>query len=234
MDTALDKGKGKETTNSTPTVPSSPSLPSSDRRTLRSRRIPSSSLERISRDADKANKGDLRSFFTRTSPPRSKRRKLSPQRGVTNDEVAEDDDSTCSSAMSRQSSSNSTSTTASTVSSSSGSSRKPVKLAQLFLDPFDTPGRSTLSCPTCALSYARTPEDINFHARHHKKVVSGVDWSASHVGDRSAGVTVLQEEIEWDGKERGKILMIDWSLAENGVKRRVSLNSLWPAVPPLI
>ena len=98
----------------------------------------------------------------------------------------------------------------STGSSSSDSkpklATKPAKkMEQLFLDPFDTTGHATLSCAVCAMSYARTPEDMEVHAKHHKKVVGGCDWVAGDI----KGVTVLEEGVEWSGNQEGKIVMVD-------------------------
>jgi hypothetical protein len=84
-----------------------------------------------------------------------------------------------------------------------------------------------LSCPTCSLSYARTPQDINFHEKHHKKVTGGIDCGNLGGGGggetgEGKGVRVLENRVEWDGKERGKVIMVDWAIADNTVKRRVS------------
>lgn len=163
----------------------------------------------------------MRSFFARTSPPRKKQRRTSPE------------------LFSTDSTTNAFSTFPKLASSSSSSSNPPApkpKLSQLYLDPFDTPGHSTLSCPTCSLSYARTPQDINFHEKHHKKVTGGIDCGNLGGGGggetgEGKGVRVLESRVEWDGKEKGKVIMVDWAIADNTVKRRVSF-SLFFFFPP--
>ncbi|GAA5916432.1 ESCO family N-acetyltransferase [Sporobolomyces salmoneus] len=219
-----DKGKGKERERRSSTPPtSSPAISDGTKDSERTLRAKKRSPERKSQKEEPENpkKGDLRSFFTRASPPRNKKRRLSPPLSSNDNEDNEGDESSSMSRQTSSTSSTSTSTIASSLSSSSSpSSSKPLKLSQLYLDPFDTPGRSTLSCPICSLSYSRTPEDINFHAKHHKKVVSGIDWT-TQAGDGAKGVTVLEDGVEWDGRDQGKVLMIDWSIAENGIKRRL-------------
>ncbi|SCZ98339.1 BZ3500_MvSof-1268-A1-R1_Chr7-1g09101 [Microbotryum saponariae] len=77
---------------------------------------------------------------------------------------------------------------------SSSSSNKPkTELEQLYLDPFTTAGHSTLSCAECGLSYARTPDDMALHEKHHKKVVGGVDWVAAscHVPLLLNGIMII-------------------------------------------
>ncbi|GAA6008798.1 hypothetical protein JCM11491_003787 [Sporobolomyces phaffii] len=162
--------------------------------------------------------GDLRSFFVRTSPPRAVRNK------TRRESPFEVDDDELGSVKSR-----STSRPPLSAASSNSSRSTRTKLSQLYLDPFDTPGRSTLHCPTCALSYSRTPEDVNFHAKHHKKVVSGIDWSDASAAagttttNGANGITVCRDGIEWKGgKEEGRVLMIDWSTADSSTKRRLS------------
>lgn len=174
-----------------------------------------------------ASKGDLRSFFQRTSP--RKRRRLSPP--------PVDDEHDASASMARSTSTGSSSSAASvssgrsalssltsrssSSSTSSTSIAKPVKLEQLYLDPFHTAGHATLSCATCSLSYARTPEDLAYHDRHHKKVVGGCDWTTS---DDLKGVTVLEDAVEWSkGKRGAKVVMVDYPMADANLRRRVRL-----------
>ncbi|GAA5971913.1 hypothetical protein JCM11641_001568 [Rhodosporidiobolus odoratus] len=179
--------------------------------------------ERKSPSKPTAGKGDLRSFFQRASP-RKRRRLSSP---------ADDHEAASSPAMARSlsssssasSSASSTLSTTTTLSSSSSSSSKPskhgkapAKLEQLYLDPYENAGHATLSCTVCALSYARTPEDIAFHSKHHKKVVSGCDWTST---DDGKGVSVLDDAVEWAGKEGGKIVMVDYPLADAATKRKL-------------
>jgi len=208
------KGKGKESLNNPSSTPptSSQSAGITGKRSMRERKA-----SPVLKETKKPS-SDLRSFFSRTSPP-SKRRRLSPPPLLSE-----------SSSMSRQTSTSSStsasssSTTASSLSSSSStSSRKPLKLSQLYLDPFDTPGRSTLSCATCSLSYSRTPEDLNFHEKFHRKCVAGIEWNIGEGAKK--GVTVLEEDVEWDGKEGGKVLMVDWKGTEINTRRRVRFLS---------
>ena len=158
-------------------------------------------------------KGDLRSFFERRSPPKKRRRVASPPL-----EVAALDERLGSGGA------GSSRTTlggahASTVGKpSTVVPTKPVKLEQLYLDPFKDSGHATLSCSTCALSYSRTPEDVAFHDKHHKQVVNGCDWIAS---DEAKGVTVLDASAEWGKSRGGKVLMVDYPLVENNVRRKV-------------
>ncbi|GAA5927690.1 hypothetical protein JCM3775_006056 [Rhodotorula graminis] len=199
------------------------SAPSSSARTLRERKTP---VEAAPPAPAPAAKGDLRSFFQRTSP--RKRVRLSPS-AVEYDEQSEAMARTASSGSSGSSgsaSSTSTRTSRSSLSSSSSSTptstsstvAKRPKLEQLYLDPFRTSGHLTLSCATCALSYARTPEDQAFHARHHKKVVGGCDWIASDEGAR--GVSVLDEAADWGERTGGRVLMVDYAAATDSSLRR--------------
>ncbi|KAM0753007.1 hypothetical protein T439DRAFT_378753 [Meredithblackwellia eburnea MCA 4105] len=104
------------------------------------------------------------------------------------------------------------------TSSSSFSTRSKPKLEQLYLDPFETAGHSTLSCSTCQLSYARTPEDLALHAKHHKRVIGGCDWVSSD--DAGKGVTVLEDNLDWKGGERGKIVAVD-AVADGVLGRKI-------------
>lgn len=175
------------------------------------------------KEKEAATKGDLRSFFARVSP-RKRSRKV--------DEDEEDQPEsrrpapslpgrrkTTSAMMEGTSSSASGSGSGTTYGKSRSKTSTKPKLEQLFLDPFETAGHSTLSCPGCSLSYSRTPEDMNLHDRHHKKVVGGCDWVVNDSGVK--GVTVLEEGVEWGGKEGGRIVMVDAG-AEGAVGRRVS------------
>ncbi|BGP39019.1 hypothetical protein JCM10449v2_002957 [Rhodotorula kratochvilovae] len=185
-------------------------------RALRERRTPTKPLPPPAGAATKP-KGDLRSFFQRTSP-RKRQRLSSP--------YAEDGDIERAASMARTSSSGSSTSAASSSSSrtslssasSAASSSKPVKLEQLYLDPFRTAGHATLSCAVCALSYARTPEDLAFHDRHHKKVVGGCDWVAS---DEGRGVTVLDEAADWGDKRAGRVLMVDYPATDAPLRRKL-------------
>ncbi|TNY19738.1 ESCO1/2 acetyl-transferase-domain-containing protein [Rhodotorula diobovata] len=189
------------------------------RRVLRERKTPTK--------PPSAPKGDLRSFFQRTSP--RKRRRVSCPFAEESDEEQGSEamartSSSGSSASSASASSTSTRTSLSSVSSSSSSSssrashKHPPKLEQLYLDPFRSAGHATLSCATCALSYARTPEDLAFHARHHKKVVGGCDWVA---GDEARGVTVLDDAADWGDKAGGKVLMVDYPSTDATLRRKL-------------
>lgn len=182
-------------------------------RVLRERKTPS----KPSSSSAPAAKSDLRSFFSRASP-RKKRRLSSPS---DNDDLAPPMSRSSTSSSSASTSSAFSSTTTVSTSSSfslSKSKSKSAKLEQLYLDPFETAGHSTLSCSVCCLSYARTPDDQAFHAKHHKKVVSGCDWNAS---DEAKGVTVLDEAVEWGEKEGGKVLMVDYPVTDAATKRKV-------------
>ncbi|GAA5841194.1 hypothetical protein JCM9279_000574 [Rhodotorula babjevae] len=195
------------------------SASSSSARTLRERKTPVEAAAPAP-----APKGDLRSFFQRASPRKRVRRSPSP--AGDDDEPSEAMARTTSSgstASSGSASSTSTRTSRSSLSSSSSTSTssaptKRPKLEQLYLDPFRTSGHLTLSCATCALSYARTPEDQAFHARHHKKVVGGCDWVASDEGAR--GVSVLDEAADWGERSGGRVLMVDFATATDSSLRR--------------
>lgn len=154
-----------------------------------------------------ANAGDLRSFFTKVSPRKRPR--------VESDE--NDDTYGSSSSKSRSSDSKTVlpgrrkpsiakTTTTSRDASSLTKETKP-KLEQLYLDPFETSGHATLSCAVCSLSYARTPDDMELHAKHHKKVVGGCEWVTNDTGVK--GLTVVDEAIEWGQNSGGRILMVD-------------------------
>ncbi|GAA5911437.1 hypothetical protein JCM5296_004734 [Sporobolomyces johnsonii] len=194
------------------------------RRVLRERKSPAKA---------KALAGDLRSFFARASPRKKRRLSLAsdeegdiqtpPNKVAATSRRSSPSSSSRTSVAPSFSASISTCSTSTTAISSSSSSRSTstkgkTKLEQLYLDPFETAGHATLSCAVCALSYARTPDDMSFHAKHHKKVVSGCDWAVS---DEAKGVTVVDEAVEWDGKEGGKVLMVDYPTAEASVKRKL-------------
>ncbi|GAA6009047.1 uncharacterized protein JCM10292_002464 [Rhodotorula paludigena] len=173
-----------------------------------------------------ASKGDLRSFFQRASP--RKRRRLSPpppdnehdaSASMARSTSTGSSSSAASASSARFALSSFTSRSSSSSSTSSASTSKPVKLEQLYLDPFHTAGHATLSCATCSLSYARTPEDLAYHDRHHKKVVGGCDWTTS---DELKGVTVLEDAVEWSkGKRGAKVLMVDYPMADANLRRRL-------------
>lgn len=93
------------------------------------------------------------------------------------------------------------------------------KLEQLFLDPYETSGHSTLSCAICNMSYARTPEDIALHDKHHKRVVGGCDWTATD----GPAVTVLEDSLDWGASRGGKVLMVD-ATATGALGRKVRLR----------
>lgn len=164
----------------------------------------------------------LRSFFGVVSPkkramhdsdsdgevstrrsPRVARRKISTESTESN-LSSSSSRSTLSSSTSASSSASTSRSTTVDVKPRVGTTGK-AKLEQLYLDPFETPGHATLSCATCAMSYARTPEDMALHDRHHKKVIAGCDWIAAD----GKGVTVIDEAVQWGGKSGGKILMVD-------------------------
>ncbi|KAI5479818.1 N-acetyltransferase [Pseudohyphozyma bogoriensis] len=107
-----------------------------------------------------------------------------------------------------------TNTTSSNASSSFKSTSKP--LEQLYLDPFETAGHSTISCAVCALSYSRTPDDMALHTKHHNKVVGGCDWIS---GD-GKGVVVVEEDLDWGEKTGGRVLMTP-AVAEGALGRRI-------------
>ncbi|GAA5952489.1 hypothetical protein JCM21900_005326 [Sporobolomyces salmonicolor] len=187
--------------------------------------------ERKSPTKAKALAGDLRSFFTRASPRKKRRLSLSsdeegdvkgpPNKVASIPRRSSPSSSSRSSVAPSSSASTSTGSTSSPAISSSSrstSTKGKNKLEQLYLDPFETAGHATLSCAVCALSYARTPDDMSFHAKHHKKVVSGCEWAVS---DEPRGVTVVDEAVEWDGKEGGKVLMVDYPTAEASVRRKL-------------
>ncbi|GAA5821970.1 hypothetical protein JCM11251_004803 [Rhodosporidiobolus azoricus] len=216
------KGKEREQDSTPPTTPGEEQQQDKlsavpEGRVLRERKTPTKSTTEPKRGGEK----DLRSFFSRASP--RKKRRLSPP--VRDDEDADESGAAPMSRSSSSSSSASSSSRLSSVSftttiasSASSSSSKPAKLEQLYLDPFQRAGHHTLSCPQCSLSYARTPEDLAFHAKHHKKVVSGVDWTSTDVGK---GVTVVDKGVEWMGKEGGKVVMVDYPTADGATKRKL-------------
>ena len=162
------------------------------------------------------SKGDLRSFFERRSPPKKRRRIASPPRVAA---TRGDGWGSGGAGSARTTLGGARVSAAGKPSAVSAAATKPVKLEQLYLDPFKDSGHATLSCSTCALSYSRTPEDVAFHDKHHKQVVNGCDWIAS---DEAKGVTVLDSSAEWGKSRGGKVLMVDYPLVENNVRRKVS------------
>lgn len=165
-------------------------------------------------------KADLLSFFRAVSPKKRARvhsddeADLSRPRKDPLRRLGRKDASTPSTARDRLSS---TSTSSSSSHPAKGKPVKPPKLEQLFLDPFETGGHATLSCAVCSLAYARTPEDLALHAKHHKNVVGGCDWVT---GD-AKGVLVIEEGIEWGAHDGGRIVMVDAS-AEGVLGRKVA------------
>lgn len=190
--------------------------------------------------------GDLRSFFGRISPSRKRTNSSGEEGDSEKPEKRKKDKSSLvrkgsnilSSSRSNSLSGSSSSPGPSTLRSQSPlsshppkSSTKPIttsiKLEQLYLDPFSTPGHSTLSCNECSMSYMRTPIDIELHKKHHKKVVGGCDWigmgATGKGGDEGKGILLLEEGIEWGGKAGGKILMVEANV-EGLAGKRVSVQ----------
>lgn len=170
-------------------------------------------------------KVDLRSFFTAVSPTkkrrarssdgednveRSNRRKKEKLRITVKKELI--DTFTSSSPEASTSTlplSPSISRDSKPLKSKSKSKSQPKKFEQLFLDPFETSGHSTLFCSICSMSYARTPDDMELHTKHHKRIVGGCDWLNLDKDNTPAGGRVIQDGIEWGVNRGGKIIMID-------------------------
>lgn len=139
----------------------------------------------------KAGPVNLHSFFSRVSP----RRATSTKQTLTSPTPR---------------SSRALSPTKPALAKKKAQAAKPAALTQLYLDPFEAGGHSTISCNECSLTYARTPEDMAVHVRHHAKVVAGCDWPAAATAAKA--VTVLEDGVAWNGgasHEGGKVLMVD-------------------------
>lgn len=176
------------------------------------------------RKQEPASKGDLRSFFAKVSPRKRARKEM--EESASDGEGAGRSKRKSATLPGRKKSTTSAQGDSTYGKSSTKSKAPKAKLEQLFLDPFETAGHSTLSCAVCSLSYSRTPEDMDLHTRHHKKVVGGCDWVASDTSVK--GVTTLDEGLEWGEFEGGKVVMVDAN-AEGVVGRRVSRLS--PRLP---
>lgn len=197
----------KDGTDTPPTSPRSASKaqPSqSTERTLRDstaanipkRRLIGSSSP--SADSNKSTGSDLRSFFSKISPKKRQRNQTEQDHSYT---------------------SNRGNAFASTSTLSTALKAKRVKpLEQLYLDPFTTASHATLSCPTCSMSYARTPSDILLHDKHHKKVVGGCDWISNE--NEMECCVEIGNCIEWGKESGGRIVMTD-IVTEGALGRKV-------------
>lgn len=166
-------------------------------------------------------KSDLRSFFTRVTVAKRKR---AVSDSDDENSIAEDRRTAPSLLTGR-----SGKTGVSNVTASDGKAMRKVtskpQMEQLYLDPFSSTGHATLSCNVCGMSYARTPDDMALHSKHHKKVTGGCEWVSPSTEDTCKSIVVIEDNIDWDGTGNGggRVLMVD-AKAEGVVGRRVSKN----------
>ncbi|KAK4057857.1 hypothetical protein OIO90_001076 [Microbotryomycetes sp. JL221] len=175
------------------------------------------SSQASSKTTGKAN--DIRSFFAPASP--IKRRRRSSPSPLGNDENSK---LSIPATSVRASSSSTTIETLGQLRSSSASApacsnikkrkKAPVapKLEQLYLDPFETAGHSTLSCSVCSLSYSRTPDDMTFHDKHHKRVVGGCEWVTINLENKlvkQGKIQVIDSAVSCGETGKGRVIMVD-------------------------
>ncbi|KAK4055644.1 hypothetical protein OIV83_000190 [Microbotryomycetes sp. JL201] len=203
------------------TPPTSPRLPESSNNVVQSehaRPLVSTSLRLAPAGAPKAESRDLRSFFTTVSPPRRKRvRSESPFNDGNTRPRGQASSSSATAGPSRPASS-----TFVLARSLKARKARPAKLEQMYLDPFETGGHSTLSCDVCSLAYSRTPEDMAFHDKHHKRVVSGCDWISADL-EKKLGhkIQTVEQDVDCGNGLRGRVLMVD-GRPGGALERRVS------------
>ncbi|KAH9825192.1 hypothetical protein DFH28DRAFT_1102739 [Melampsora americana] len=98
-------------------------------------------------------------------------------------------------------------------------------LSQLKLDISNRP--TTQVCQECGMSYVLgVEEDIVIHARHHKRVVGGIEWSFETDEDDPMYKVVWREEMmnedsEWSGREE----IVKLSLDSNWLKKHKPMKS---------
>lgn len=74
------------------------------------------------------------------------------------------------------------------------------------------------TCSTCGMSFVRGGPDEGFHATHHARVLRGILWEGMKKGE-GEGWKVIQEDVEFGGKGRGRIIAVDGSFGGNTVGR---------------
>ncbi|KAM0788826.1 hypothetical protein ACM66B_002912 [Microbotryomycetes sp. NB124-2] len=211
-----------------PSVPTStpPTSPRTTASTSRSHSDNNSSSSQQSKRptslAAQGNKSDLRSFFQPVSPPRRKRARTASPPPLTfsvNDENVDPGQGSTLTAPSRPDPSSSRPfslfgniSADNSLGSKSKRPKAPKKMEQMYLDPFETGGHSTLSCNVCSLSYSRTPEDMSFHDKHHKRVVGGCEWISAEVERKLVGeakVQVVEQDVDCGNGLKGRISIVD-------------------------
>jgi len=80
------------------------------------------------------------------------------------------------------------------------------------------------TCPQCQMSYIRGGDDEGTHEKHHARVTRGIIWDGlgrgkrvkSKVENGDKGWRVIKDNVPFNGKGRGRIIVADGS--HGGVK----------------
>jgi hypothetical protein len=79
------------------------------------------------------------------------------------------------------------------------------------------------TCPQCQMSYIRGGDDEGTHEKHHARVTRGIIWDGLGRGNRvkskvdgDKGWRVIKDNVPFNGKGRGRVLVADGSFG--GVK----------------
>lgn len=72
------------------------------------------------------------------------------------------------------------------------------------------------TCPTCGMSFVRGGPDEGVHVTHHARVLRGILWEGMKKRE-GEGWKVVQEDVEFGGKRRGRIIALDGSFGGNKV-----------------
>lgn len=74
------------------------------------------------------------------------------------------------------------------------------------------------TCPTCGMSFVRGGPDEGVHVTHHTRVLRGILWEGMKKGE-GEGWKVVQEDVEFGGKRRGRIIVVDGSFGGSKASR---------------
>ncbi|WVO20091.1 uncharacterized protein IAS62_001381 [Cryptococcus decagattii] len=88
------------------------------------------------------------------------------------------------------------------------------------------------TCSTCGMSFVRGGPDEGFHATHHARVLRGILWEGMKKGE-GEGWKVIQEDVEFGGKGRGRIIAVDGSFGGNTLVEILSTVDRVLSAPPL-
>ncbi|OXG46127.1 hypothetical protein J010_05855 [Cryptococcus neoformans] len=88
------------------------------------------------------------------------------------------------------------------------------------------------TCPTCGMSFVRGGPDEGVHVTHHTRVLRGILWEGMKKGE-GEGWKVVQEDVEFGGKRRGRIIVVDGSFGGSKLVEILSTVDRVLSAPPL-